>query len=392
MDASLYEYTLINLTKCGINGSEPNKIDDRVDLKLLCKLARIHSLINVIYEPLSKANVLEAELKKEMFQYNNIGIMNDTVQIYYLDQITDLFEKNEIPHCVMKGPILKKLYPQSYYRQSGDLDIYVPEKYREKAKDIMLSLGFEIERYRIDDADDVYFMPNKIHIELHRVLISNKTPWQAECQKIADRLVLADDKKYSYKMTDEDYYLYMIAHMAKHMKYSGFGIKMVLDVWIYMKKYGNTLSRSVLNERLCLCGLDEFEKNILSLVEYWFEGGQASEMIKKLARYVFLSGTFGTREQLDSYFMIENSDGANNKYAAKFNSYRHSLFPTFEAMSKRYSILKKYPALLPILWVYRFFEILMFDRRKFKEVIKRYDNTDLDESKRIFDFKKQIGL
>ncbi len=105
MDASLYEYTLIDLIKCGINGSEPEKIDDRVDLKLLCELARIHSLINVVYEPLLKANVLDAELKKEMFQYNNIGIMNDTVQMYYLDQITDLFEKNEIPHCVMKGLI-----------------------------------------------------------------------------------------------------------------------------------------------------------------------------------------------------------------------------------------------------------------------------------------------
>lgn len=392
MDASLYEYTLINLVKCGINGSEPNKIDDRVDLKLLCKSARIHSLINVIYEPILKTNMLEPELEKELLQYNNIGIVNDTVQIYYLDQITDLFEKNEIPHCVMKGPILKKLYPETYYRQSSDLDIYVPEKYREKAKDIMLSLGFEIERYRLDDADDVYFIPNKIHVELHRILISSTTPWQKECQKIADRLVPEEGKKYSYKMTDEDYYLYMIAHMAKHMKYSGMGIKMVLDVWIYMRKYGNTLNRSELNEHLSLCGLNEFEKNVLSLTEYWFEDGAASEMIKKLARYVFLSGTFGTREQLDSYFLIENSDGANNKQAAKLNTYRHSLFPTLEAMSRRYSILKKYPALLPILWVYRFFDILIFDRRKFKEVIKRYDDTDLDESKRIFDFKKQIGL
>ncbi len=175
---------------------------------------------------------------------------------------------------------------------------------------------------------------NKIHVELHRVLISNKTPSQAECQKIVDRLVLADDKKYSYKMTDEDYYLYMIAHMAKHMKYSGFGIKMVLDVWIYMKKYGNTLSRSVLNERLSLCVLDEFEKNILSLTEYWFEDGTASEMIKKLARYVVLSGTFGTREQLDNYVFMEKSGNTNDGFIAKLNCYRNSLFPPFYIMKK----------------------------------------------------------
>lgn len=188
---------------------------------------------------------------------------------------------------------------------------------------------------------------NKIHVELHRVLISNKTPWQAECQKIVDRLVLADDKKYSYKMTDEDYYLYMIAHMAKHMKYSGFGIKMVIDVWVYMKKYGNTLSRSVLNERLSLCVLDEFEKNILSLTEYWFEDGTASEMIKKLARYVVLSGTFGTREQLDNYVFMEKSGNTNDGFIAKLNCYRNSVFPPFYFMKKNYPILKKYSILLP---------------------------------------------
>lgn len=392
MDISLYEQTLINLIKCGINDAEIKSLDNSVNLELLCIMSKTHSLINIIYEPLVKANILKDEIKEKLTKYYNAGIANDSLQMYYLDLITDSFEKNKIPHCVMKGPILKKLYPKSDFRQSGDIDIYVPETYREKAKDVMLSLRFEIERYELENADDVYFIPNKVHVELHRVLISNKTPWQNECQKITDRLVLADGKEYSYEMTVEDYYLYMIAHMAKHMKYSGMGIKMVLDVWIYLKKYEGMLDWNILNDRLSACGLCEFEKNVKKLVEYWFEDKDADEITLKLARYVFVSGTFGTDEQLNNYFYLENAGKAHSDFTAKFKYFWNFFFQPYDYMSKNYPILKKIPVLLPYFWIQRAINAFLFKKEKAKQVLTRYNNINMDNAKKTLDFKKEIGL
>ena len=122
-------------------------------------------------------------------------------------------------------------------RQSTDLDIYVEDKYTEKAKNILEKMGFVTERFSHKMQDDSYFLNNYVHVEIHRKLISNKCPWDDKCGEIIDRIKKTDNSDYEYEMSCEDFYLYMIGHMAKHMKYSGIGIRMVVDVWVYLRKY-----------------------------------------------------------------------------------------------------------------------------------------------------------
>lgn len=392
MNSALYCGCLIQLIKSAFSGNPPEKLPKEVNIDILINAAKDHSVANIIYEPLKSLGVLEPDSEHNIKALYNYAIMNDTVQSYYLDLIDDAFEKNEIPHCVMKGPVVKALYPRPDFRQSGDLDIFVPEKFRKKARDIMLRLGFEVKRFNADAADDAYFIGQKIHVELHRILVSNKTPWQKECQKITDRLVLKADKLYTYEMTAEDYYLYMIAHMAKHMLYSGMGIKMVLDVWVYAKNYSETLNKNVLQERLSRCGLEKFEENVRKLVKFWFEDEEPETLIKELGDYIFLSGTFGTKKQLDAYFYAHNAGQSNSRVIAKAVYYWEFFFKSYKWMCNRYPILEKIPVLLPFCWVHRALKTLIFEREKAHNIASRYDNVDLSESKKIQNFKKEIGL
>lgn len=392
MNLDLYCACLIKLIKAAFSGGIPENLPKEINVDILIDAARRHSVANIIYEPLKNLGILGPEYEQKMKTLYNFAIRNDAVQSYYLDIITDAFEKNEIPHCVMKGPVIKTLYPRTDFRQSGDLDIFVPDKYREKAKNVMLGMGFEIERFNPADADDVYIIDKKTHVELHRILVSNKTPWQKECQKITERLVLKEDKQYTYEMTAEDYYLYMIAHMAKHMMYSGMGIKMLLDVWIYMEKKSKILDKNILKERLSHCGLEQFEENIRKLVDFWFNDGPADELIKKLGNYVFLSGTFGTKKQLDAYFYAKNAGKSNSPVIAKTIYYWKFFFMPYKWMCARYPILKKIPVILPFCWVHRALKTLIFEREKSQDIASRYDNVDLAESKKIQEFKREIGL
>ena len=144
MDSALYCDCLIQLIKVAFSGKTPEKLSKEIDIDILIDAAKDHSVANIIYEPLKSLGVLSHDSEQKIKALYNYAIMNDTVQSYYLEIISDAFEKNEIPHCVMKGPAIKALYPRPDFRQSGDLDIFVPEKFRKKARDIMLRLGFAV--------------------------------------------------------------------------------------------------------------------------------------------------------------------------------------------------------------------------------------------------------
>ena len=176
--------------------------------------------------------------------------------------------------------------------------------------------------------------------------------------------------------------------MAKHMKYSGMGIKMVVDVWVYLSKYRDLIDKELLDERLREAGLLEFNDNILKLVGYWFSDKQADDNIKNLSAYVISSGNYGTYKQLISTEMGENS-GAQGGRAAY---YLKTVFMPYREMCSKYGFLEKLPFLLPFMWVHRAVTAALFRRKNVAAVKNRHDNVDAEYAKQIVDFKKSIGL
>ena len=382
---------LIDCIKCSFGiGDYKDIVCD--DLVLLAKIAMLHSVDYVIYPVLQKKYPDDKNIMPVLSKRYKSAIMIDATQQYYTEQIEKSFEDNGIRYCVMKGPVIKNLYPSSEMRKSNDIDIFVDNENTEKAKDLMVGLGFKVKSFNKAVAHDEYCIGKMIEVEIHRTLVSNKCPWDKECQKIIDRLILSDGHKYKYEMTKEDYYLYMISHMAKHMKYSGIGIKMVLDVWVYLNAYQNVLDFNEINLHLKKCGLFEFENNIRALCSYWFDGKEASEKIIKLGIYIAASGNFGTYEQLVAGNMAQNAVGTSSKTISKFTLLIKSFFLPYKKMEQRYPKLKKYPVLLPIYWVLRAFNAAFIEKDRGKKILNKYDNIDLEYGKKIIEFKKEIGL
>ncbi len=384
------DYT-VHLVKCAILDTVPNPIPKEINLKDLLAFAKIHTVENIIYLPLKKLDIKD-DTMVSFEEFYNHAIINDATQQYYLEIITDAFEQNKIRHCVMKGPVIKKLYPSTDMRQSGDLDIFVDDSNTEKCRNIMEQIGFETELFDKSAAHDEYIADKTVVAELHRKLISNKCPWDNKCQEIADRLIKSDGYEYRYEMSKEDYYLYMIGHMAKHMKYSGIGIKMFLDVWIYLNAYENILDKELLERRLKECGLYEFERNCVKMCDYWFNGAETDGIIKKMAIYVGMSGNFGTDEQLIAGEMANNAGASGNVKVGKLKYYIKMFFQPYKYMANRYKILNKIPILLPFFWVHRALKTLLFDKEKAETIRSRYDDTDISYGQKLVEFKKNIGL
>lgn len=387
-----YIKCIIELLKSAILNTVPPRIPDDIDMEELFYIARQHSIENILYLSICRCVDNNSEIVEMFEAYYNQSVLHDATQQYYLELVADELEKNGIRHCVMKGAIIKQLYPSSDLRKSRDIDIFVDDDNTDKVQEIMESLGFEAVNISKADVHDAYLIDETIKIEIHRTLMSDKCPWSTECNKIIDRLIISPNYKFRCHMSQEDYYLYMIAHMAKHMKFSGMGIKMVLDVWIYLREYNNVLNWEILNKRLTDCGLDKFEKNIRRLCDYWFEDNKADDTIKRLGFYIAVSGNFGTQKQELAGEMVQNAGRSSNKNVSKLVYYLKVFFWPYKLMKDRYKVLKVIPVLLPFCWLHRAFNALLFKKETVEGVIGRYDNINMEYGKSIVELKKEIGL
>lgn len=388
----IYINYLISLLKSAILGTEPSKVPEETELEELFKTAKRHSVANVLYNSLAKLDIADKKKLSSFEQEYARALYLEVKQQYYLEMLCEALEKNKIRHVLMKGIVIKPLYPSPDMRLSGDLDIFIDEENCPRVKKIMDELGYATELFNESVGHDEYLIDNAVRVEIHRRLVSNKCPWDKKCQEITQRVVLDEPYQYRYKMSNEDYYLYMIAHIAKHMKYSGAGIKMVLDVWVFLRHYADKLDMDILNERLKYCGLDKFDANVRALVDYWFNDKEADKLTKKLADYIVQSGSFGTHKQLVAGEMAKNAAGTQSRVIGTLSYYVQIFFMPYNQMKESYPVLKKMPVLLPFLWVYRACRTIFFKKEKAEKIKNRYKDVDMQYGKELVDFKKQIGL
>lgn len=384
----IYEKCLIAIIRDAILNENNAEIPKEIDIELLGKIAEMHKISSILYPILEKKGIKNAKMRAEF----NYWLTVETNQQVFLDILRERLEAEKIRFICIKGAYIRTLYPETYMRSSTDLDIFVDDENTERVREIMQDLGCEVIRFSHKLQDDAYAWGNFVHIEIHRRLINKTYLWSQKCQEIVGRTFPKKEGSYEYVMSAEDFYLHMIAHMAKHLKYSGCGIRMVLDVWIYLRRLGDTLDRDILNERLKDCGLDIFEREIVKLVDYWFCGKDADIKTKALARYIFGSGLFGSNKQ---YFATELATIAGNGGSVKSGTVKKlmkNIFTPYTDMAIYYPKLQKYPILLPYYWFVKNMRVLLFRRNRIKEVITSYDGIEVDDAKNIAEFKKSIGL
>ena len=164
------------------------------------------------------------------------------------------------------------------------------------------------------------------------------------CNEIPSRLISGDG--YALRMTDEDYYIFMLCHVAKHMKFGGIGLKAILDIWVYLREYKN-LDMEFINAEFEKCGLCEFHDNMLQLCGYWFDGKPADKLIQAMSSYIFASGWNGVAEQWSATDLAEMTEKHMSKRTALIKQLCSMIFWPRERMAVKYPIPNRLPFLLP---------------------------------------------
>ncbi len=389
MDIMKYAEYLVYVLNCATSGEAAAGLPKNLDEDVFLSFCAMHKLDNIVY--LTIGDKLSDNTKKTLADRYNKYVYISAIQQYYLEQVETAFAENNIDYLLLKGREIVKLYPSEDMRQSADFDIYLGRKNCKIAKNIMTDLGFEIISYTDTDDHDEYIADKLAMCELHPVLIQNNHPWQEECNKIPERLV-DGEKPHEKRMCNEDFYIYNLAHTAKHMKLAGIGIRAFLDMWLIYKKYRDSFDIAYLEEKLKLANLYEFHINTIKLCEYWFCNNEADDLIKAMATYVAESGWVGTVEQQKSTALAETAGSFNSKSATKIKKYMKMLFLPYEIMAEQYPILKKHKWLLPICYIYKAFRAMIKSRDIIVNVSKELEAGDMQTGKAIVELKTRVGL
>ena len=70
--------------------------------------------------------------------------------------------------------------------------------------------------------------------------------------------------------TPEDHFIFLCFHLAKHLNSTGAGIRMVMDLALFLKAYQDTLDWDYIRAQLELLRMDWFVKTVLYASGEWF--------------------------------------------------------------------------------------------------------------------------
>ena len=383
---------LIKLLKAVLNNEIPVPPPKDLDWPELYKLAKYHSISNIVYYAIMKldsSNRPSEKVFKAFEQDMNIAKAREALQHFALEDVLKAYESECVKCMPLKGTIIKYLYPKPDMRSMSDIDILFEKSDRDKVKKILNSQGYKL--YEKGPNHDIY-IKGMIVIEMHYDLFMKSISLYDYFKAFLYRGQKKEGYNYIYESNKEDCYIYIVAHLLKHYsEYAGTGIRSFIDLWVYKNYYKEQLNKTYLNQEFSKLGISEFVDNIEGLSDMWFSGKKSKSLYEHMEKYIFSSGTYGQIETQTKRNLFENINGTEKFSKTKRRYLFHRMFPDVLFLSNSYPILEKHKVLLPIFWVIRFFKIV-FNPKRAKRELSVLRKIKLEESKELKSLYEETGL
>ena len=324
------------------------------NIEKIWNLSGMHSLASVVSSAFVDNNLC-TDVIKTFFSTEVYRFMCESErQDYELKKICDVLNNSNIFHIPLKGSVIKKLYPQSWMRTSCDIDILVHENELERTVNLLENeLSYTYESKGLHDIS--MLTPSNVHVELHYLLIEENRLKSNILQDVWSYVTVVPDSKYTMLMTDEMFYFYHIAHMAKHFKSNGFGIRHLIDLWILNHKI--EFERNKREHLLKKGNLLKFEQAVYHLCEVLFDDATSDDKTDMFIDYIFNSGTYGS---LYNDIALKRMNDRKSKLVYYFNR----IFMPCRELIILYPSLKSKQWLYPYYLLRRWLRILFYKNHK----------------------------
>lgn len=338
-----YAYYLLYLLYCLLNNTKPSREQiNKLNISVLAKIANTHSLTAMTAYALESVGLKEKTFEEAKYLSIRKNIVLDTERSKIITEL----EKQKIWYCVLKGCIIKDWYPVSGMRQMADNDILVDENKSVVVKKIMEELGFTTVLFQ-KGHQDVYHKLPIYNFEMHSRLFEPRHDsrlYSYYCN-IQSKLIKDSGNKYGYHFSDEDFYIYYVAHEYKHFIGAGTGLRSLVDTYVILRHFENKLDWKYIYKELNILGIDGFESDNRRLAIDLFTGNRLSvEQKHMLDRYIF-SGTYGNFET-----RLNNSN-VGKSVVSKIKYILGRLSISEQTLKEFYPFFYKYKIFRPILYI-----------------------------------------
>lgn len=359
----------IELLSSHLNNEIPNGNSD-IKWSDMFKLGELHNLTGVIAIEMQK---LPAEYqpndKGKSYFKQALGqtVQNADIKFSAIENMEATLSNAGIIHTVIKGGAIRHLYPIPELRTSGDTDVVINEKDKQRIKELLLSNGYALTSESVNQLVFSY-MEQEFQFKTY-----------FDCVSKDDRaffsLDLCDNiSGTTYYLKPVFHTLYVINHFLKHLKGGGVGLRQLMDVDVLLRNESINLDQLIF---LCTqMGIEKSAKTVIALSKKLFNTPIEfdytidDEIFNHITDIMLNGGVFG-------YGISDVGTVRLAKQGSKSKAILNMLFATKEYMYNTYMYADKHHWLLPFAYIQRFFTAI-FKRGKQN---KKYLNSILNDDK-----------
>ncbi|MFQ6949629.1 MAG: nucleotidyltransferase family protein [Blautia hansenii] len=379
---------LMNLIKCSI---QKENIDiqqydalSQKEKEQLFQLCSNHSISVIVGDVLGKSKMIEKTPDvKKLINESFMSVYRYEQSQTEIKKITHVLTELKIPYILLKGPRVRKYYPEPWLRTSCDIDILIHEE------DLGLAINGLVEKCsykkQAHHYHDIHLVsPNNILLELHFNLKERIESLDKVLIKVWDYSSPVDkDNCLEYEQSNEFFLFHLLAHTAYHFQHGGCGIRSILDLYLihHQMPYNNKKLKILCKE----AKIETFYEYVIQLSEVWFGESSHTSITSAMEKYILHGGTYGTK---DNNIAMEQTKqgGGHTRYI------KSRIFMPYKTLKITYPILKKYKYLTPVYQVIRWSKML--SSGKFKKYIaelhisKHINQEQLDSAEKLLETLK----
>lgn len=368
---------LLSLINCAVHGRKAEKPNfPSIDWEKLHNEAAAHNLLAVVY-PAVDSLVGECRPPKDfldLWRAETISLgaaqLNKNLSLSHL--LTEA-KKRGIKIIVVKGVVLGQLYPDYLLRVSGDADLLIDPKDKEKAEEMMNDLGYELDQEESIDCEQTYHLGEVLTVELHTRLWEETEGKRLELlesiQLVEKESLLFIDAcdMQLWTLGYTQHLIYLIYHMVKHFFVCGIGIRHLTDLSLYINTYYNQIDFPTVWKHMDQLGYVSFCENIFGICIRYFDMMQevlpvtSSEedtelwMLKDIIDAGVFGGKTNARWKSGRIMRMYYENEIMVVPKSKLRLLIQFLFPKSEELSNQRIDKVTYSKILPIAWVQRGF-------------------------------------
>lgn len=342
----------------------------KINWKQLIQESEAHQINTLVYYAIRKTNYLDKIDTKLLSLWKQHSFLSCIAQIEHINQIEKVmnrFNEKNIPVIVLKGLVIRGLYPKPELRTMCDADILVKKEDINKARKLLIQEGYT---ERIDKS------PNEAHIvfehekyppiEVHWRLVGEGYKWSSYLEDSVWKNIMYVQigKCRVLSLNYEIFTLFHCIHMLKHFMNSGISIRQLFDLVLIVQEWNKLIKWGELLEISKSCKVEKFIIALFKVCEELFqmeipkcfnEDIKFSKIeIKLLIEDIIGSPVFNRKDITFSFKnRVSKKIVKDNQTISSSGCCISLFFPSSYQLDERYKYAKKIRILLPIAWIHR---------------------------------------